>query len=151
MSISGARQKPSFVAIYSSESTVVLSMSGWHVLFHPLIQTSSRYFSRLKRVCRTQTFTSTERHISSPHSHLWVQLSAGSAFPQPDKNDKFLRFFNIIIKLIINFKIFSSISSDEIPPQSECKCSQNLYRSVAIHLKYVLLVLLLRLLKYLDL
>ena len=31
------------------------------------------------------------------------------------------------------------------------KCLQNLYQSVAIHLKYVLLVLLLRLLKYLTL
>ena len=58
----------------------------------------SHYFSRLKRVCHTQTLTSTERHISSLHSHLWVQLSNGSAFPQPDKNDKFFRFFFIIIK-----------------------------------------------------
>ena len=66
------------------------------MLFHPLIQTSSCYFSRLKRVCHTQTLTSTERHISSLHSHLWVLLSAGSAFPQPDKKDKFLRFFIII-------------------------------------------------------
>ena len=32
-----------------------------------------------------------------------------------------------------------------------CKCSQNLYQSVAIRLKYVLLVLLLCLLKYLGL
>ena len=85
-----------------SESMVVLSMYGWHVLFHPLIQTFSRYFSRLKRVCHTQTLTSTERHTSSLHSHLWVQLSTGSAFPQPNKNDKFLRFF-----IIFNFKIFS--------------------------------------------
>ena len=68
------------------------------MLFHPLIQTSSRYFSRLKRVCHTQTLTSTECHISSLHSHLWVQLSAGNAIPQPDKNDKFLRFFIIIIR-----------------------------------------------------
>ena len=58
----------------------------------------SHYFSRLKRVCHTQTLTSTEHHISSLHSHLWVQLSNGSAFPQPDKNDKFFRFFFIIIK-----------------------------------------------------
>ena len=58
----------------------------------------SHYFSRLKRVCHTQTLTSTERHISSLHSHLWVQLSNGSASPQPDKNDKFFRFFFIIIK-----------------------------------------------------
>ena len=65
--------------------------------FRPLIKNSSRYFSRFKRVCHTQTLTSTEHHISSLHSHLWVQLSTGSAFPQPDKNDKFLRFFIIII------------------------------------------------------
>ena len=85
---------------------VVLSMYGWHMRFHPLIQNSSRYFSRLKWVCRTQTLTSTEHHISSLHSQLWVQLSAESAFPLPVNNDKFLRFFNIII-IIINFKIFS--------------------------------------------
>ena len=164
--------------------------------------------------------TSTEHHISSLHSHLWVQLCAGSAFPQPDKNDKFLRFFIIIIRecgstlyvglahavpptntkfkalllptqagipytnthkhitsylkstltfmapamcwkwpyksrkflrffiIIIkfNFKIFfSNTSSNEILPRSACKCLQNLYQSVAIHLKYVLLVHLLSL------
>ena len=61
--------------------------------FHPPVQTSSHYFSRLKRVCRTQTLTS---HISSLRSHLWVQLSAGNAYPQPDKNGKFLQFFIII-------------------------------------------------------
>ena len=68
--------------------------------FHPLIQNSSRYFSRLKRVCHTQTLTSIEHHIhiSSLHSQLWVQLSAGSAFSRPVKNGKFLRFFNIIIR-----------------------------------------------------
>ena len=37
------------------------------MLFHQLIQTSSRYFSLLKRLCRTQTLTSTESHIS--HSY----------------------------------------------------------------------------------
>ena len=49
-----------------------------------------------------------------------------------------------------NFKIFSSISSDKIPPRSPCQCSHNLYQSVAIHMQYVLLVLLLHLLKYLG-
>ena len=84
------------------------------------------------------------------YTHLRLQLSAGNAFPQPDKNWKFLQFFIIIIKF--NFKIFfSNISSNEIPPRSACKCLQNLYQSVAIHLKYVLLVILLRLLKYLGL
>ena len=63
--------------------------------FRPLIQNSSRYFSRLKRVCRTQTLTSTEHHISSQYSRFWGQLSAGSPFVQPDKNRKFLRFFII--------------------------------------------------------
>ena len=64
--------------------------------FRPLIQNSSRYFSRLKQSCHTQTLASTEHHISSLHSRLWVQLNTGSAFPQPDKNDKFLQFFIII-------------------------------------------------------
>ena len=91
-----------------------------------------------------------DRGCDKKHSYLWVQLSTGSAFPQPNKNGKFLRFFIIII-IIINFKIFSSISSDVIPPRFVCKCLQNLYQSVAIHLEYVLLLLLLRLLMYLGL
>ena len=66
------------------------------------------------RECGSTLYVGLAR-ASSLHSQLWVQLSAGSAFPQPVKNDKFLRFFNIII-IIINFKIFSSISSEEIPP-----------------------------------
>ena len=67
-------------------------------MFPPLIQTSSRYFSRLKRLCRKQTLTSTEHHISSLQSHLLVQLRAGSAFPLPDKKYIFLRFFIIRIR-----------------------------------------------------
>ena len=63
--------------------------------FHQIIQNSSCYFYRLKRVCHIQTLTSTEHHISSLHSHLWVQLSTGSAFPKPNKNGKFLRLFII--------------------------------------------------------
>ena len=62
--------------------------------FRPPIQNSSRYFTRLKWVYRSQILTSTEYHIASQHSHFWVQLSAGSAFPQPDKNRKFLRFLH---------------------------------------------------------
>ena len=69
----------------------------------------------------------------------------------------YISFFHLlvngfsVIRIIINFKIFSSISSEEIPPRSACKCLQNVYQSVAIHLKYVLLVLLIRLLMYLGL
>ena len=48
--------------------------------FHPLVQNSSHYFSRIKRICATQTLTSTEHHISSLYSHFWVELSAGSSF-----------------------------------------------------------------------
>ena len=66
------------------------------MLFRPLIQNSSRYFSRLKRVCRTQTLTSTEGHISSLHSRILGQLSRGSPFVQPDKNQQFLWFFIIL-------------------------------------------------------
>ena len=43
------------------------------------------------------TLTGTEHHISSLHSHFWVQLSAGSSFLPPDKNRKFLWFFIINI------------------------------------------------------
>ena len=96
--LSAAPQKPEILSIssssISSESTVALSMQGWHRRFHPLIQNSSRYFSRHKRVCHTQTLTSTEHHISSIHLHFWVQLSYGRAFPQPNKNRKFLRFLH---------------------------------------------------------
>ena len=61
--------------------------------FRPPIQNLSRYFSRLNGYTfRTQSLTSREHHISSQHPHFWVQLSAESAFPQPDKREKFLRF-----------------------------------------------------------
>ena len=40
----------------------------------PTNTNSSRYFSRLKQVYNTQTFTSTEHHISSLQLHLWDQL-----------------------------------------------------------------------------
>ena len=63
-------------------------------MVRPPIQNSSRYFSRLKRVCHTQTFTNTEHHISI----LRVQLSSGSPFLLPDKNRKFLQFFIINIR-----------------------------------------------------
>ena len=98
------------------------------MLFHALIQTSSRYFSRLKWVCRAQTLTNTERHISSLHSHLWVQLSAESALPSPTKTT------NSCNSSLISRSV--CISSNEIPPRSACKCSQ--YKSIAIHLKYVI-------------
>ena len=64
--------------------------------FHPLVQNSTHYFSWLKWVYATQTLTSTEHHISSLHSHFWVQLSAGSPFLPTDKNGKFLRFLSNI-------------------------------------------------------
>ena len=75
------------VSICLSESVVALSMLGCHILLHPLIQ---RYFSILKWVYCTQTLIITEHHISSLHSHFWVQLSAGSPFLQTDKNGEFL-------------------------------------------------------------
>ena len=60
-------------------------MYGCNMRFRPPIQNSSRYFSRLKWVYRTQTLTSIEHHISSLHSHFWVQLSARSPFLPPTK------------------------------------------------------------------
>ena len=66
--------------------------------------------------------------------------------------------FLLLVIIIINFKIFSSISSDEIPPRSTCNAHKDpramltkFISSVAIHIKYVVLVLLLCLLKYLGL
>ena len=61
----------------------------------PPIQNSSRYFFRLKRGCRRQTLTSTEHHISSLHSHYWVEPSSGNAFPRPNQKKFFLLFFII--------------------------------------------------------
>ena len=87
--------------------------------FHPLIQISRRYFSGLKRVYHTKTLTS--NHISSLHSHFWVQISAGSPFLPTDKNGKFLRFLHHHHhhhNNNNNFKIFSLIDSDEISPRS---------------------------------
>ena len=72
------------------------------MLFHPLIQISSRHFSRLKRVCRTQTLTSTERHLSSLHSHCWKCLSAAR------QKREILAILHHNKLIIINFKIFSS-------------------------------------------
>ena len=69
----------------------------------------------------------------------------------------YISFFHLLVNgfsdtiIIIFIKIFSNISSDEIPPRSACKCFQNLYQSVAIHLKYMLLVLLKPVIKYLGL
>ena len=74
------------------------------------------------------------------NSHLWVHLSAGSAFPQPDQNDKLLRYF--FLHHNNNFKIFSCISSHEIPPQSACKCfcslNSNLALPQCLHKTYLL-------------
>ena len=75
-----------------SESTVVLSMEGWHVLFLPLIQNFQPLFLPTQA---GMPYTSTEHHISSLHSHLWVQLYEGRALLQSDKNGKFLLFFII--------------------------------------------------------
>ena len=73
---------------------------------------------------RTSYFKSTLTFLGP--AKFWKSICAAH------KNRKFLRFFIIIF----NFKIFfSNISSDEIPPRSACKCLQNFYQSVAIHLK----------------
>ena len=65
--------------------------------FHPLIQYSSHYFSQLKQVCCSQTFTSTKHHITSLYSHFCVQLALKVHFCRPTKKWKFLRFFVVII------------------------------------------------------
>ena len=76
------------------ECTSTLYSIGLAHVIPPTKTNSSRYFSRFKRVYHTQTLTSIEHHISSLHSHLWVQLSTGSPFLLTDKNRKFLRFFH---------------------------------------------------------
>ena len=112
-SISATRKNLEILAVLSSESAT-LYVGLEHA--DPLIQNSSRYFSRLKWTYSTQTLTSTEHHISSLHLHFWVELSGGSPFRQPDKKGKFMRFFIIIIIILI--KIFSHINSDEISPST---------------------------------
>ena len=99
-SISTTRQKPEILAIFSPFIIIRKCGNTLYVgLTHavpPLIQNLSRYFSRLMWVCRPQTLTNTEHHISNLHSHLLVQLNGGSDFAQPDKNGKLLRFFIVI-------------------------------------------------------
>ena len=47
-SISGARQTPSILAIiHNNQSAEALSMLGWHVLFHPLIQIQEALYEDL--------------------------------------------------------------------------------------------------------
>ena len=86
---------------------------------YPLIQNSSRYFSRFKLVYPTQPLTSTERHISSLCSHFFL-LSGENPFLPPYKNQKFLRFLHH------QYNIF--LFSDDISPRSLYK----IYQSVAI-------------------
>ena len=69
-----------------SESVIALSMQGWHIPLHPLIQNLCRYFSWLKWVYPAQTLTSTEHHISSQNPHFCVQLGGESLFLLTDKN-----------------------------------------------------------------
>ena len=56
----------------------------------------------------------TSKHRTSYFKSTLTFMGLESAFPQPDKNGKCLCFFIIII-IIINFKIFFSITSSEIP------------------------------------
>ena len=79
------------------------------------------------------------------YSQIVERSSLVSVLFREDLSHPYISFFHLLVNgfsviiRIINFKIISSISSDEIPPRSACKCLPNL---VAIHLKYVLLVLL---------
>ena len=52
-------------------------------------------FSELELALEVKSTTITSRLADQTTSRIVV--SAGSAFPQPDKNDKFLRFFIIIM------------------------------------------------------
>ena len=70
------------------------SAAAWDIVWQV-----AHYFSRFKWV-------STEHHISSLHSHLWVQLSRGNPFLWTDKSRNINKI--IIIIIIINFKIFFS-------------------------------------------
>ena len=89
--------------------------------FCPPIQNSSRYFSRLKRICHTQTLTSTEHHISSLHSHFCVYLSAESPFLPPDKNWKFLRFFNINVIGECSSTLYVGLAHAVLPTNTKFK------------------------------
>ena len=106
----------------------------------PIIQNSSLYFSRLKRVCRTQTLTSTEHHISSLHSHFWV----GSPFLLTDKIGKCLRFI-----IIINSRSFLIPVQTRFlyAPHTKTYINGKLFSEVCAFF----LAFLLRLLKYLGL
>ena len=131
-SISAARTKPRNSCNFFIINIIIIRVWGRTLyvrLQHVVPPTNTKFkplFSRLKRVYHTQTFTSTEHHISSLHSHFWFQ-STGSPFLPTDKNWKFLWFLhhnnnsnNNNIK-----KIVSIISSDEISLSSAHKICIN--------------------------
>ena len=98
--------------------------------FHPLIQNSTRYFSQLKRVYRTQT---PQNIIFQVYTSHFCQISTGIPFLPTDKNGKFLRFLHHNN----NFKIFlPSVQTRFL----RTLCTK-LYQSEANFLKYVLLAL----------
>ena len=117
----------------TSESAVELSMYGCNMLFHPLLQNSSHYFSQLKRVYCTQTPQNIRFQVYTSH---FCQISTESPFLPTDKNWKFLRFLHHTN----NFKIFlPSVHTRFL----RTLCTK-LYQSEANFLKYVLLALLSR-------
>ena len=64
----------------------------------------------------------------------------------------YIFFFHLLVNgFSVVIIISKSLLVITIPPRSACKCSKFLYQLVAIQMKYVLLVLIIRLLKYLGL
>ena len=92
-----------FIKMIESESAVALSMCRVGTCVPP---TNTKFKPLLLPTQTGMPYTNTHKHRTSYFKstlHLWDQPSSGSAFPQPDKNRKFLRFFiiNIIIIIII--------------------------------------------------
>ena len=122
-------------------------------LQHAVPPTNTKFKPLLLPSQAGMPYTNTHKHRTSYFKlrrHFWVYLRARSPFLPPAKTRKFLRFFIInIIIIIIIFNFFFPISV-----QTRFLCVQmltNLYQSVTIYQKYMLLILLLRLLKYLGL
>ena len=86
------------IKMIESESAVALSMCRVGTCVPP---TNTKFKPLLLPTQTGMPYTNTHKHRTSYFKstlHLWDQLSSGSAFPQPDKNRKFLRFFIINIR-----------------------------------------------------
>ena len=107
---------PCFICLLSQHNLIIVKniREGGSTLYvglqHAVPPTNTKFNPLLlptqAGIPYTKSLISTEHHISSLHSHFWVQLSSGSIFLQTNKNGNSYFF---IINIIFNFKIFFSL------------------------------------------